>query len=111
MAVYPPTRLAQSCVASTTETTVYTVPASTSCIVKQIVTANVTGTAATTSVSLVASGGTAGVTNRILEQVSIPANSSITTDLSQVLATGGFISIKQGTASAVTSTISGVEIT
>lgn len=111
MAVYTPTRLAQSCVASTTETTVYTVPASTSCIVKQIVTANVTGTAATTSVSLVASGGTAGVTNRILEQVSIPANSSITTDLSQVLATGGFISIKQGTASAVTSTISGVEIT
>ena len=111
MSSYTPTRLAQSCVASTTETTVYTVPADTSCIVKQIVSANVTGTAATTSISLVASGGTAGVTNRILEQVSIPANSTVSFDLAQVLATGGFISIQQGTASAITSTISGVQIT
>lgn len=108
---YTPTRLAQSCVASTTETTVYTVPGSTSCIVKQVVVANVTATAATTSLSLVASGGTAGVTNRIYEQLSIPANSTVTFDLSQVLATGGFISVKQGTASAITTTISGVQFT
>lgn len=111
MATYTPTRLAQSCVASTTETTVYTVPASTSCIVKQIVCANVTASAATISISLVASGGTAGVTNRVLEQVSIPANSTVSFDMAQVLATGGLISIKQGTSSAITSTISGVEIT
>jgi hypothetical protein len=111
MAVYAPTRLAQSCVASTTETTVYTVPADTSCIVKQIVCANVTASAATISISLVASGGTAGVTNRVLEQVSVPANSTISFDLAQVMATGGFISIKQGTASAVTTTVSGVQIT
>lgn len=109
MATYTEKQLAQSCVASTTETTVYTVPASTTTIVKQIVVANVTGTAAVTSLSLVASGGTAGVTNRIYEQISIPANSTVTFDLSQVMATGGFISIKQGTASSITTTISGIE--
>jgi hypothetical protein len=109
MPTYTPTRLAQSNVASTTETTVYTVPAATSVIIKQVVVANVTATAAVTSLSLVASGGTAGVTNRIYEQVSIPANSTVVFDLAQVLATGGFISVKQGTASAITTTISGVE--
>lgn len=109
MATYTEKQLAQSCVASTTETTVYTVPGATTTIVKQIVCANVTASAATTSISIVASGGTAGVTNRILEQVSIPANSTVSFDLSQVMAAAGFISIKQGTASAITTTISGVE--
>lgn len=106
---YTPTRMAQSCVASTSETTVYTAPAG-GAIVKQIVVANVTGSVATTSLSLIDSGGTAGVTNRIYEQLSVPANSSVTFDLSQVLGGSGFISIKQGTASAITTTISGVEI-
>lgn len=106
---YIPKQLAQSNVASTSETTVYTVPTGSNCIIKQIVVANVTASAATSSISIVASGGTAGVTNRISEQVSIPANSSITYDLAEVMASGGFISVKQGTASALTTTISGVE--
>lgn len=104
-------KMAQSCVASTTETTVYTVPGSTSAIVKQFVFANVTGSSATISVSLVPSGGSAGVTNRILEAVPLPANSITVVDLTQVMATGDFISIKQGTASAITTTVSGVEST
>jgi hypothetical protein len=109
MPIYTPTRLAQSNAANTTENTIYTVPASTSCIVKQVVVANVTATAAVTSLSLVASGGTAGVTNRVYEQLSVPGNSVTVIDLAQVLATGGFISIRQGTTSAITTTISGVE--
>lgn len=108
MATYTPVQMAQSCVASTAETTVYTVPGATSAIVKSIVLANVTASAATISVSIVASGGTAGDTNRILKDVSLPANSISSLDIMQVMATGGFISVKQGTASAVTTTISGV---
>lgn len=109
MATYTETQLAQSNVASTTETTVYTVPGSTTTVVKQIVVANVTAADVTTSLSLVPSGGSAGVTNRLYEQTTIPAYSTVTFDLSQVMDTGDFISIKQGTASGVTTTISGVE--
>lgn len=108
---YSPTALAQNCQASTSETTIYTVGSGLQAIVKQIVLANVTSSAAVYSVSIVPSGGTAGVTNRILEQVSIPANSTVNFDLSQVMDTGDFISIKQGTSSACTATVSGVELT
>lgn len=108
---YSPTALAQNCQASTSETTIYTVGSGLQAIVKQIVLANVTSSAATYSVSIVPSGGTAGVTNRILEQVSIPANSTVNFDLSQVMDEGDFISIKQGTSSACTATVSGVELT
>ncbi len=104
-------QLAQSNVASTTETTVYTVPGSTTTLVKQIVVANVTSSAATLSISIIASGGTAGDTNRIAKDVSMAANSLTAIDLNQVMAAAGFISLKQGTASACTTTISGVEIT
>lgn len=104
-------KLAQSMVASTTETTVYTAPASTTTIVTQIVIANVTTTSATTSLSLVPSGGAAGDGNRLYKDMNVPANSITVIDLKQVMATGDFISVKQGTASACTTTISGVETT
>ena len=109
MAVYTEKQLAQNAQANTTETTVYTTPASTTCIIKQIIVANTTGSAANYSISIVASGGTAGDTNRIVKTVSFAANSTTIYDLTQVMATGGFISILQGTASAITVTISGVE--
>jgi hypothetical protein len=108
---YTEKQLAQSNVASTTETTVYTTPAATTAIVKYITFANVTASDATISLSLVASGGSAGVTNRLYEQVIIPARSTISDETYHVLATGGFVSVKQGTASAVTTTISGLEKT
>lgn len=92
----------------TSEATLYTVPAATTVIVKQVVAANVSAAAATISLSLVPSGGTAGATNRLLGAVSIPANSSLSLDLSQVMTAGDFLSASQGTAAAVTLTISGV---
>ncbi len=104
-------KLAQSMVAGTGETTVYTAPALTTTIVTQIVVANVTTTAATTSLSLVPSGGAAGDGNRLYKNLMVPANSITVIDLKQVMATGDFISIQQGTASACTTTISGVETT
>jgi hypothetical protein len=109
MAVYTEKQLAQNAQASTSETTIYTVPASTTTIVKQIIICNTTGSAADYSLSIVPSGGSAGDSNRILKLVSFAANSTTVYDLSQVMATGGFISILQGTSAAVTVTISGVE--
>lgn len=106
---YTPKKMAISNVASTTETTVYTAPAG-GAIVKQIIVANVTATAATISISIVPSGGTAGVTNRVMEQVSLAGNTTSTLDMTAVMANGDFISIKQGTTSAITTHISGVEI-
>lgn len=109
MAVYTEKQLAQNAQASTTETTIYTVPASTTTIVKQIAVCNTTGVAANYSISIVPSGGTAGATNRIMAVQAIAANSTVYLDLTQVMATGGFISILQGTASSITVTASGVE--
>lgn len=93
---------------ATSEATLYTVPAATTVIVKQVVAANTSAAAATISLSLVPSGGAAGAANRLLGAVSIPANSSISLDLSQVMTAGDFLSGSQGTAAAVTLTISGV---
>lgn len=80
-------------------------------VVRSIVFANVTAAAATIDVSLAPAGATAGDTNRICKGLSLPANSITVIDLAQVLGSGGFISLRQGTASAVTVTVSGDEVT
>jgi hypothetical protein len=95
---------------ATTATTLYTAPASTKTIIKNIVICNTTSTAATLTVSLVPSGGSAGVTNRIMSTLNINANDTVSMDLSGVLATGDFISALQGTSGALTVNISGVEV-
>ncbi|HHV79101.1 MAG TPA: hypothetical protein GXX40_05745 [Firmicutes bacterium] len=106
---YLPARLYQG-QPGTTETTVYTVPTGKTVILKQIVLANVTTLPAKVSVSLVPSGGTAGDGNRLCKDLSVPANSIVTIDLSQVMTAGDFLSAVQGTSGAITVTISGVVI-
>lgn len=108
MAVYTPKRLDQR-QAATTDTTHYTVPGATSCIVKEIVFCNTTGGAIAVWISLVASGGTVGDSNRVISNEVIQANTTTSFTFAQVLATGGFISCKAGAATSVTVTISGVE--
>lgn len=108
MAVYTPTRLAQT-QPGTSYATAYTVPASTSCIVKELLVCNTTGTAVVFDASFVASGGTAGVTNNVIAQHQIGAYALVVYSFASVMATGGFISLKAGTASALTVTISGVQ--
>jgi hypothetical protein len=95
---------------STGEATLYTVPSSTSVIVKQIVLCNTSASTASISLSIVPSGGTAGSANRIVGGYTVPANATQTLDMSQVMNTSDFISGLQGTASTVTVTISGVTI-
>lgn len=109
MAVYTGIRLAQV-VLTTADATLYTVPASTSVIVKQIILTNTTATNATVSVSLVPSGGTAGVGNRIVEQITVPAFGVTILDINQIIPTGAFLAAKASAATTVTLTASGVTV-
>lgn len=106
--LYTPKRLAQA-QAAATDTTLYTVPGATSVIVKEIVFCNTTGGAISVWISLVASGGTVGDSNRVINSEVIQPNSTTAFTFAQVLATGGFISCKAGAATSVTVTVSGVE--
>jgi hypothetical protein len=68
---------------------------------------NTTGTAATITVSVVNSGGTAGTTNRVISALTIAPNSVDTFDSVIYLTSGDFIAALQGTTSAITVSISG----
>lgn len=91
----------------TTATLLYTVPASTDIKVTEILLCNTTGSAATFSLSAVASGGTAGDTNRLMAGLSLAANETVIFELATYLTTGGFLSALQGTSGAITVTVSG----
>jgi hypothetical protein len=90
---------------TSTGTTLYTVPASTTAVVSNIVVTNTAGSAGTFTLGM----GTAGANTSLATTVAIPANSIVTLDLKQVLATTNTIT---GGASATTINfhISGVEI-
>jgi hypothetical protein len=109
MAVYTPKKLYTG-QPGTTATTLYTAPASTTTIIKNIIICNTTATDATLTLSLVPSGGSAGTTNRIMSALVIKANDTVAMDLSGLLSTGDFISALQGTSAALTVHISGVEV-
>lgn len=109
MAIYTPIKLYQG-QPGTSGATIYTVPAGKSVIIKQVLIVNTTGSNATATLNSVPSSGTASASNRIISSLDIAANSVLTLDLSQVMTSGDFLSALQGTASALTLTISGVEI-
>lgn len=109
MAVYTPKKLYTG-QPGTSATTLYTAPASTTTIVKNIIVCNTTSSAATLTLSLVASGGSAGATNRIMSSLNILPNDTVLFELSGVLSTGDFISALQGTSGSLTLHISGVEV-
>lgn len=113
---YEPARLYQG-QPTTTETTLtltpfdtQLVPTATKVILKQVVIANTTKTAAPVALSLVTSGETANATNRILPDMTIEPNTAVVVDLSQVMGQGDFLSAKQNVEGAVTLTISGVVV-
>lgn len=95
------------------DATYYTVPAATTTIIDKFTATNVTAGAVTLNVNLVASGGSAGVTNLVIDVLSIAANS--VTDLTQlqnqILSTGDFISCKASAGSSIVIRGSGREIT
>lgn len=110
MATYAATRLFQT-QPGVAYATAYTVPALTSAIIKELVVCNTTAVAVTFDASFVASGGTAGVANAVIYQASINPYQTVIYSFSQVLAAAGFVSLRAGTATALTVTGSGVQIT
>ena len=96
-------------VAAISETTQYTTPGSTTTIVKSIVMCNTTATERDLSVSVVPSGGSAGVANRILATYPIPPYTTAFLDCHIVLETGDFLSAIASAATAITVTVSGLE--
>lgn len=91
----------------TSNATLYTVPASTSVKLASIVVCNTTTSPATVTLDVVPSGGTAGVTHRICSALTVSGSATTVIDSSVYLSAGDFIAGLQGTASALTVTVSG----
>jgi len=87
--------------------TQYTVPASTTAILRDIHVANETGTAATFTMSI----GTDAAGKRLFMGFSIPGNQSFDWSGFIVMVAAEIIQAYSGTASALTLTTSGVEVT
>lgn len=109
MAILTPKQLCQVTQLGTTISTIYTVPSATSTIVKQILIANVTSTAATATVHFVPSAGSASSSNKIFGEITISANSTQVIDLSTILPTGATIQALAGAANSINIHASGVE--
>jgi hypothetical protein len=109
MATYTPRRLGSITQLATTNSTLYT-SSGVKTIIKEILVANTTATAATVTVNLVPSAGTASTSNEILDSVTLSGYSTLTFKCSQVLEIGDFIVAKAGTSSSLNIVISGVEV-
>jgi hypothetical protein len=105
---YTPIRLYQG-QPGTTEATLYTAGGA-GVIIKELLIANTSSSAANISLSLVPSGGSAGSSNRLLSNIAVPGSGVAVFDLSQVMAAGDFLSGLQATSGALALTISGVAI-
>ena len=92
-----------------TETTIYTCPAASAAKLAAATVVNTSGSAATVSISIVKTGGTAGVGNRVAT-FSLAAGDSTTLNevAGHFLGPGDFVSAIAGTASAITLVLSGV---
>lgn len=99
--------LSSTALTATTTTVLYTVPAATATIVKEILLCNTDSAACTVTLQ---AGGTTGVADRILSAVSLAAGETKFVSLSTVLSTGQTITGGASSASVVGCKISGVEV-
>ncbi len=94
--------LGQSAPTDTNNANLYTVPAATSAIISTISISNVTGSTATARVFVRVAGATAAVSNAIVYDVSIAANSTTAMTLGITMAATDVISVRSSTANALT---------
>ena len=102
--------LGQAAPANTSNADLITVGAAKEQIISTLTIANVTTTAATARVFARIAGAAAAVGNAILYDVSVPANSSANFTIGMTLAATDVITIRSGTASALTFTAFGTEL-
>lgn len=98
---------------SNADVTQYTAPAATRTILDKSTATNTSGSAATLTVNLVASGGAVGAGNTIISAKSIAAGECYTCPelVGHVLNAGDFLSTKAGTNAVITFRASGREVT
>lgn len=110
MPAYTPKQLAPVTELTTTAASLYTVPASTTTIVKQILVANVGGIDARATIHIVPSGGTESDSTKAFGEILVPANTTQLVDGSIVVPTGAIIKALANVDNAINLHISGVEI-
>jgi hypothetical protein len=103
--------LGQAQIATGSATTLYTAPASTRAIVKDIQVCNVTAAAVTITIWVDPDGTGATDAEAILESYSIPAQDFLHWSGYLVLQAAATIKAQAGTGSAITITVSGAELT
>jgi len=96
---------------TTTQTTIYTVPAASQDVIKNIDITNTSASPVTCSLNLVPSGGTVGAGNFLFGTVSIAANSTMHWTGTRVMNTGDFISVIAGTTNILVISVDGLEST
>ena len=102
-------QLSQSAMSATANTTLYTTPASTKTIVKEILLCNTDTVARTVTIKAGASPAT-GVSATLLSALSLSAGETKFISLSTVLEPGHLITGSASTGAVVSCTISGVEV-
>ena len=102
--------LGQNMPTTTADANLYTVPASTSTIVSTLSVSNVTGTAANARVYVRVGAAAAAISNALLYDVSIPANSAQAFTLGITLAATDIITVRSSTGSALTFQAFGTEL-
>ena len=102
-----PAKLSHSALTAALTTVLYTVPANTQVIVKEIILANTSAVPVPVTIS---AGSTTGVADRIVPASPVPANSTVVLSLSTVLNAGETITGGAATAAVVGAAISGVEV-
>ena len=107
---YSPKVLYPSGIPSNGGDTIYTVPNGATTILKNIVMTNTTANDATVHLSIVPSGQSPAVSNRILSDLTVPSFGINTLDVSVVMPSGASLFATNNTNQAVVMTISGVEI-
>jgi hypothetical protein len=102
--------LGQSAPANTSNADLYTVPAATQAVVSTISVTNDTATAATARVFIRVAGAAAGLTNALVYDTSFPPNSTTALTFGITLGATDVISVRTGTADALTFMAFGSEI-
>lgn len=103
--------LGQQAPTTTNNVDVYTVPATTEAIVSSILICNTTSTAATFRIFQRIDGNAAGTANAIAYDQSIPGNSTTSIESKITMNAADVLTVRSGTANALTFTVNGSEIT
>lgn len=102
--------LGQAMPTGTSETDVYTVPASTQTIVSTLTITNVTGSSASARVWVRINGATAATSNAVLYDVPLAANSVAAFTLGLTMDAADIVTVRSSTGNALTFQLFGSEI-